>query len=124
MINVDTLPPFAILPPGVAPATGGGLLKARPEDFVVEEIPAYTPCGEGPFHYLWVEKEDVAGPKLVKEVARRLGLPTGEIGCAGMKDRRAITRQWLSVPWRRDDDLHAIDGPVGAPASSARASLP
>ncbi|MDP6943763.1 MAG: tRNA pseudouridine(13) synthase TruD [Myxococcota bacterium] len=113
MIDSDTPPPIAIRPPGEAPATGGGVLKAAPADFVVEEIPAYEPCDEGPFHYLWIEKEDVAGPRLVKEVARRLELPPGEVGCAGMKDRRAITRQWLSVPARQGRDLTLVNGPVG-----------
>jgi len=113
MIDPDTPPPIATLPPHMAPATGGGVYKATPADFLVEEIPAYEPCGEGPFHYLWVEKEDVSGPRLVREVARRLGLSPGEVGCAGMKDRRAVTRQWLSVPWHADRDLHAIDGLLG-----------
>jgi tRNA pseudouridine13 synthase len=113
MIEPSTLPPLAILRPGVHPATGGGLLKTEPADFRVEEIPAYTPEGEGGFHYLWVEKEDVAGPKLAKEIARRLGIDNGSVGIAGMKDRRAITRQWVSVPATDGLDLGAIDGPVG-----------
>ena len=114
MIDPDVPPPIAILMPGSTPAPGGGMLKTEPRDFLVEEVPAYDPCGEGGFDYLWVEKEDVAGPKLVKTVAQRLGLPHGEVGCAGMKDRRAVTRQWLSVPARDDiASLNAIDGPVG-----------
>lgn len=102
-----------LLRPGVEPATGGGLLKSEPIDFQVEEIPAYEPDGSGDFHYLWVEKEDVAGPKLAKEIARRLGLDNGAVGIAGMKDRRAVTRQWVSVPAEDGLDLSAIDGPVG-----------
>ena len=113
MIDPSTLPPLTVLRPGVEPATGGGLLKAEPIDFQVEEIPAYLPEGTGDFHYLWVEKEDVAGPKLAKEIARRLGLDNGAVGIAGMKDRRAVTRQWVSVPARDGLDLGAIEGPVG-----------
>ena len=113
MIDPNIPPITAILRPGVEPATGGGTLKAHPSDFIVEEIPAYAPSGEGDFHYLWVEKHDVAGPKLAKEVARRLGIDNNDVGIAGMKDRRAITRQWLSVPASPTLDLSAIDGPVG-----------
>src|SRR5690606_22602426 len=36
----------------------GGILKARPEDFEVEEIPAYAPTGEGDHVLAWVEKRD------------------------------------------------------------------
>ena len=113
MIDPNAPVTTAFLRPGEIPATGGGVLKAIPEDFVVEEIPAYVPSGAGDFHYLWVEKRDVAGPKLVKEVARRLGLDNNAVGVAGMKDRRAVTRQWLSVPAQPGLDLSAIDGPVG-----------
>jgi tRNA pseudouridine13 synthase len=113
MIDPNILPPMIILRPGVQPASGGGLLKTEPVDFQVEEIPAYAPEGAGDFHYLWVEKEDVAGPKLAKEIARRLGIDNGVVGIAGMKDRRAVTRQWVSVPVVEGLDLAAIDGPVG-----------
>ena len=34
----------------------GGSIKHSPEDFFVEEIPAYLPCGSGDHLYLWVEK--------------------------------------------------------------------
>jgi tRNA pseudouridine13 synthase len=47
-----------------------------------------------------VEKQDVSGEELLRHVARRLGIPSGDIGMAGIKDRRAITRQWISVPAR------------------------
>src|SRR5436190_16526496 len=78
----------------------GGVLKSAPEDFVVEEIPAYLPGGSGEHLYLWVEKRDVSAEVLLDRLARGLNVPRGEIGTAGMKDRRAITRQWVSVPAR------------------------
>jgi tRNA pseudouridine13 synthase len=34
----------------------------------------------------------------IDELARRLGVPAREVGYAGMKDRHATTRQWLSAP--------------------------
>lgn len=107
-------PPIVVPAPwNVRLSAPGGVLKHVPGDFVVEEIPAYAPSGEGDFDYLWVEKVDVAGPVLAKEIARRLKIPRGEVGMAGMKDRRARTRQWLSVPARRDTPAEAIVGPVG-----------
>ncbi len=76
----------------------GGQIKERIDDFEVEEIPAYEPSGEGPHCYLWVEKRDVDGRNLIAGIARHFGASKADIGAAGTKDRRAITRQWVSVP--------------------------
>lgn len=86
-----------------------GSLKTEPEDFVVEEIPAYEPCGEGEHLFLWIEKRDVAAEQLVKHVARALDMPARDIGVAGMKDRRAVTRQWISVPAKLEERVAQID---------------
>jgi tRNA pseudouridine13 synthase len=81
----------------------GGVLKAEPGDFVVEEIPAYAPCGEGEHLFLWIEKEDVPADALVRHLSQALGVPRKEIGVAGLKDRRAVTRQSISVPARVEE---------------------
>jgi tRNA pseudouridine13 synthase len=68
-----------------------------PETFVVEEIPAYLPAGEGEHAYLWIEKRDLTTLEAVNRLARALDTDARNVGYAGMKDRRATTRQWLSV---------------------------
>jgi tRNA pseudouridine13 synthase len=68
-----------------------------PETFVVEEIPAYLPAGEGEHAYLWIEKRDLTTLEAVNRLAHVLGINAREVGYAGMKDRRATTRQWLSI---------------------------
>ncbi|HEY8505205.1 MAG TPA: tRNA pseudouridine(13) synthase TruD [Gemmataceae bacterium] len=88
----------------------GGRIKQEPEDFQVEEVPAYAPCGQGDHLFLWVEKRDVGAEFFLRELARRLGVPQGEIGTAGMKDRRAVTRQAVSVPAAAEPHLGRIDG--------------
>jgi len=88
----------------------GGRIKAEPDDFEVEEIPAYAASGEGEFLYLWIEKRDMGAKFFIGHVARRLNIPEGEMGTAGLKDRRAVTRQWVSVPFRAGADLSKIDG--------------
>ena len=65
-----TLPYLTADLPGV-----GGTVKTWPGDFVVEEIPAYAPCGEGEHLFLWVEKEDVAADVLVRHLSSALGVP-------------------------------------------------
>lgn len=78
----------------------GGRLKTVPEDFLVEEIPAYEPVGEGEFVYLWVRKDDLSADHLRRELSRALGISSRDVGMAGLKDKRAITWQWVSVPQR------------------------
>lgn len=78
----------------------GGCIKTAVEDFVVEEIPAYQPSGSGEHLFLWVEKRDMGAEYFLRRVAGALGITPTEVGMAGLKDRRAITRQWISVPAR------------------------
>ncbi len=86
-----------------------GRLKAAPDDFAVEEIPAYPLSGEGEHLFVWIEKRDVPAEQLVRHVARQLDMPARDIGVAGMKDRRAVTRQWLSVPAKLLDRVPQIE---------------
>jgi tRNA pseudouridine13 synthase len=76
----------------------GGLLRARPEDFVVDEEPAYLPSGAGDHVFVRIEKRGLATPLVVTQIARALGVRDRDIGVAGMKDRHAVTTQWLSLP--------------------------
>jgi tRNA pseudouridine13 synthase len=76
----------------------GGLVKAVPEDFVVDELPAYSPSGEGPHTFLHVQKRALTTEQAVLKIAAALGVRRPEVGIAGQKDRQAITRQWISVP--------------------------
>src|SRR5262245_32277313 len=88
----------------------GGELKAEPEDFQVEEIAAYEPSGEGEHLYLWIEKRDVSADELQARLSRALGCSRSDIGMAGLKDRRAVTRQWVSVPAKFESNLSRLDG--------------
>jgi tRNA pseudouridine13 synthase len=88
----------------------GGRIKAVPEDFEVEEVPAYEPCGQGEFLYLWIEKRGMGAEYFVRQIARRLEISPGEVGTAGLKDRHAVTRQMVSVPAQVESRLTALDG--------------
>jgi tRNA pseudouridine13 synthase len=88
----------------------GGRIKHIPEDFEVEEIPAYEPSGQGDFLYLWMEKRDMGAEYFVRQLARRLDIPPGEVGSAGLKDRHAVTRQMVSVPLRVEAQLDRLNG--------------
>lgn len=104
------VPPLRDLPYLTADLPGiGGRWKDSVEDFVVEEIPAYEPSGSGEHLFLWIEKRDVAANDLVRHISRALGCHPRDIGVAGMKDRRAITRQYISVPAKLSERVPSID---------------
>lgn len=86
-----------------------GAIKVEPEDFVVEEVPLYEPCGEGEHVYLWIEKRDFTASQLAAHISSAVGIRTREIGMAGRKDRRAVTRQFVSIPAECADKVAAID---------------
>lgn len=72
-------------------------MKVRPEDFLVEEIPAYAPSGEGEHLYLFIEKRNLSTAHLMRLLASHYGVHRNAIGVAGLKDKHAVTRQMVSV---------------------------
>lgn len=92
------LPPIAY--PELPPI--GGKVGGAPEDFRVEEVPLYAASGKGEHQYLHVEKRLLTTPDLVRRVARATGVKERDIGFAGMKDKHAVTTQWLSVQTKQE----------------------
>jgi len=88
----------------------GGAVKASPEDFRVDEVPAYLPQGTGPHLWLRVEKRDRTTRDVVRALAAALAVPDREAGYAGLKDRAAVTTQWLSFPVACDPDPASLAG--------------
>lgn len=103
--DADPVPPYLTSDlPGC-----GGMLRREPEDFLVEEIPAYQPSGLGEHLFLWIQKRNVSAEQLTRHIARTLQIPASNIGVAGLKDRRAVTRQFVSVPARTEERLPTIN---------------
>jgi tRNA pseudouridine13 synthase len=76
-------------------------LKQLPMDFVVDEIPAFAITSEKEQHTVFLlEKQEIDTFDAVRRIAQRLHLPLFEIGYAGLKDKHAHTRQYLSIPTR------------------------
>lgn len=80
----------------------GGAFKASPDDFVVEELPAYEPSGERDAEhlFLWVEKRGRSTQDVARALARHCGFEERHVSWAGLKDRQAVTRQYLCAPAR------------------------
>jgi tRNA pseudouridine13 synthase len=76
----------------------GGVIKQTPDDFLVEELPLYLPSGTGEHLYLLLEKTGLTTHDLLRQLARQLNIRERDIGYAGLKDARATTRQYVSLP--------------------------
>lgn len=88
-----------------------GVIRQQAEDFQVDEIPLYEPCGEGDHLYLSVEKCGLTTYDLLRELATALNCNERDLGYAGLKDARAITRQTVSVPLRKPEDVKGLQIP-------------
>jgi tRNA pseudouridine13 synthase len=76
----------------------GGHIGPDPEDFVVDEQPLYAASGQGDHWYVRLRKRGATTLDLRSVVAEAAGVAPGDVGYAGMKDKHAVTTQWLSVP--------------------------
>ncbi|WP_407420851.1 tRNA pseudouridine(13) synthase TruD [Methanobrevibacter sp.] len=75
----------------------GGSIRNQYEDFYVEEIPEMLPTGEGPNVWIWIEKIGRTTLDVVLDIARDLHIDRKRMGFAGMKDKKALTRQWICI---------------------------
>jgi len=87
------LPYLTVDLPGI-----GGALRTTPEDFFVNEEPAYLPSGEGEHVFAKIEKRGLTTSMAIERIAKALNVKDRDVGVAGMKDRHAVTRQWISLP--------------------------
>ncbi|MGQ0536100.1 MAG: tRNA pseudouridine(13) synthase TruD [Methanobacteriota archaeon] len=77
----------------------GGRLRARPEDFFVDEIGLPLAPAQGPGKYTWarIESTNWETNRLVRELSRALHISREQIYFAGTKDKRAVTVQGFAL---------------------------
>jgi len=88
----------------------------EPEDFIVNELPLYSPSGDGEHWMFELRKRGWTTPDAVSALARAARVAERDIGHAGMKDRHAVTTQWMTIPgraaspdsWELPDGLHIV----------------
>ncbi len=83
--------------------------KQSPRDFVVEEIPLYEFSGEGEHLVLFVRKKNLSTPEMIGAIARYLGIKNKEIGYAGLKDKHAMTKQYISLHKKYEEALEGFE---------------
>ncbi len=73
------------------------VVKERPEDFEVKEECSLIPSGEGDFAFYLLKKRNSTTWDVIGDIARRIRRSLKDIGYGGLKDRRGITYQYISI---------------------------
>ena len=87
-----------------------GVIRRCPDDFSVDEHPAFDPSGEGEHLLLRIEKRGLNTNDVANDLARAMTVAPMDVSFAGLKDRHAVTRQWFSVRTTRDAPNVAAGG--------------
>jgi tRNA pseudouridine13 synthase len=85
-------------PRALGPTLSSAVLRAQPEDFIVEEELGFEPAGSGQHVLLRVRKRSANTQWVARELANLCRCRAMDVGYAGLKDRRAVATQWFSVP--------------------------
>lgn len=98
-------------PAAHGPAVLQGRYRATPEDFRVEELPAFEADGQGEHLLLTLAKRAMNTAHVARRIAQWAGVDERDVGYAGLKDRHAVTIQRFSVqlPGRPDPDPAALE---------------
>jgi tRNA pseudouridine13 synthase len=75
----------------------GMKLKRQPEDFRVEELPLVEGGDGGRFAFYRLTKRGVGTLEAIEAIRRRWNLSGRQISYGGMKDRHAVTIQYLTI---------------------------
>ncbi len=94
MTDLITLPDW---PRAHGGFVGRALLRAEPEDFFVDERLGFPLNGTGDQVWLRLEKRSSNTAWIAGRIAGFVGVDELDVGFSGLKDRRALTRQWFSV---------------------------
>jgi len=74
-------------------------LKQLPTDFIVEEISNIRVTQEIDDQAIFLlEKKEIDTYNAINSIAKKIHIPLSEIGYAGLKDKHALTRQYISIP--------------------------
>ena len=91
--------------------TNDFVFHPSPRDFSVEEIPLYEASGEGEHLMIRVRKKGLSTFELLDLLSNHLGIPKRQIGYAGLKDKHALTTQFLTLPAVHEGALAAFGHP-------------
>lgn len=73
-------------------------IKSKPEDFIVEELAEHEFLKTGDYKVYLLEKTGWETLALLGMLSNKFNIPRDKIGIAGIKDTRAKTTQYVSIP--------------------------
>ncbi|WOE68990.1 tRNA pseudouridine(13) synthase TruD [Hydrogenimonas thermophila] len=82
--------------------------KQTPADFVVTEIPLYDFTGNGEHLILKIRKKALTTWQMLEILSNHLGIRVRDIGYAGLKDKDAMTIQYVSINRKYEDALKSF----------------
>lgn len=84
------------------------VFNSSARDFTVEEIPLYTFTGEGEHLVLQIRKKDMTTWEMLDTISNHVGIRRRDIGYAGLKDKHAMTIQYISVMAVHEEKLKSF----------------
>ncbi len=84
------------------------VFKQSARDFVVDEIPLYPFTKQGEHLVLHIRKKNLSTWDLISLLSNHLGIKGREIGYAGLKDKHAMTKQYISLPKKYEKRLESF----------------
>ncbi len=73
------------------------LFKQKSFDFIVSEKLPFEPRGKGDALYIYFEKQNMTTQQVIRHLRNRFGLTRMTLGIAGLKDKKALTRQRITI---------------------------
>ena len=87
----------------------GGIIRSSPEDFIVEEIlsnglyasypPKFPEIKKGRYSLYLLERRDIDLFICLNQIANHFSISRDKISFAGIKDKRAVSRQFISIKY-------------------------
>jgi len=84
------------------------VFNSSARDFTVEEIPLYEFTGEGEHLVLQVRKKDLTTWEMLDILSNHVGIRRRDMGYAGLKDKHAMTIQYISILAVYEEKLKAF----------------
>jgi len=71
--------------------------KQKSQDFIVEEKLPFALAGKGDAFFVFFEKRNINTMDVVEHLCSSLKISRLTLGIAGLKDKKAMARQWISI---------------------------
>ncbi|MGM0623000.1 MAG: tRNA pseudouridine(13) synthase TruD [Campylobacterota bacterium] len=85
--------------------------KQSPSDFIVKEQNLYEFSGEGEHLVYYIRKKNLTTWELLSIIAKHCNIKTKEIGYAGLKDKNALTYQYISLHKDHESKIQTLIHP-------------